>query len=420
MSRVTQVKFATAPRRQSRVTTAALVVLMLAGLGWLFDAMVINIFALTLPGILQTYHVTLAIGGVITSIFLIGYTAGSFLGGTLADYLGRKKTLGISILSYSLGMALSSFAPTIWLFMLLRFITGIGGGMELPTSAVYITETWPRQLRGRAMGLMHSFYGFGFIVAIAIAAAIVPSFGWRWAFFACVVPGLVIFLFRLRLQESPRFRDLLEALRTETVRRNKITTLELFGSRFRNAVLLHGLLWVSAAWGYWAFAVFAPYYLLKELHYPQSQVYWFIAAFNAAGIFGSWGIGYVADAVGRRLPGMLCPVLAMCATLLFSTTRQPALILAAGALEFIAISGAWVVSETFTSEVFPTKVRGTAFSTALTIGRLVSILAPILVGVVAARTSLAFAYQLSVAPWVLAILAFALSRETRAMQLRDA
>jgi putative MFS transporter len=374
---------------------------------------------LTLPGILQTYRGTIALGGAITSIFLVGYTAGSFLGGTLADYLGRKKTLGISILSYSLGMALSAFAPTVWLFMVLRFITGIGGGMELPTSAVYITETWPRQLRGRAMGLMHSFYGMGFIVAIAIAAAVVPKFGWRWAFFACVIPGLVIFLFRLSLQESPRFRDLLEALRSDTVRRKKVTTFELFGSRFRNAVLLHGLLWISAAWGYWAFAVFAPFYLLKQLHYPQSQVYWFIAAFNVAGILGSWFVGYLADKVGRRLPGMLCPCIAMLATILFSTTHSPALILAAGSLEFIAISGAWVVSETFTSEVFPTKVRGTAFSTALTIGRIVSILAPLMVGLVAARTSLPFAYQLSVAPWALAILAFALSRETKAMQLSD-
>ena len=416
---VKEIEAAPAPAGRERITSAALVVLVLAGLGWLFDAMVINIFSLTLPEILHTYHGTIALGGAIASVFLAGYTAGSFLGGTLADYLGRKKTLGLSILSYSAGMALSALAPTIWLFGGLRFVTGVGGGMELPTSAVYVTETWPRRLRGRAMGLMHSFYCIGFIVAIGIAAAVVPRFGWRWAFLACVIPGLVIFVFRLSLQESPRFGQLVEALRDKTIKRKTFTTIELFGSRFRNAVLLHGLLWVSAAWGYWAFAVFAPFYLARELHYPQSQVYWFLVAFNVFGILGSWLIGYVADTVGRRIPGMVCPIVAILAVIAFSATRAPALVFAAGALEFIAISGAWVVSETFTSEAFPTKVRGTAFSTALTLGRIVSILAPVTVGLVAARTSLAFAYQLSVAPWVLAIVAYAVSRETKAMALAD-
>jgi putative MFS transporter len=403
-----------------KLTSAAVLVLVLAGLGWLFDALVINIYALVLPNLLQTFRGNLALGGLITSIFLIGYTTGTFLGGTLADYLGRKKALGLSISSYSLGMALSAFAPTAATFALLRFVTGVGGGMELPTSAVYVTETWPAALRGRAMGLLHSFYGVGFIVAIVLAAAIVPRYGWRWAFFACVVPGILIFVSRLQLQESPRFRSMIEALRRDASLRRKVTLAELFRSEFRNTVLLHGMLWTSAAWGYWAFAIFAPFYLVKELHYPQAQVYWFIAAFNVAGMLGSWAMGAVTDRVGRRVPGIICPLLAIGSVIAFSTTRSPLLVLLFGSLEFVAISGAWVVSETFTSEVFPTKVRGTAFSAALTIGRIVSIFAPVLVGTIASRTSLAFAYQVSVAPWLLAVVAYAVSRETKGMSLSDA
>jgi len=404
---------------ERRADVAAAVVLLLAGLGWLFDAMVINIFSLTLPAILRTYHGTIALGGAIASIFLFGYTAGTFLGGILADYLGRKETLGISIVSYSCGMALSAFAPTASVFAGLRFVTGVGGGMELPTSAVYVTETWPQALRGRAMGLMHSFYCIGYIIAIAIAAAVVPAFGWRWAFFACVVPGVVIFVFRLSLEESPRFRALMAGLKSAKLQRDRVTLVELIGSRFRGPILIHGLIWISAAWGYWAFAVFAPFYLGTELHYPQSQVYWFIAGFNLLGILGSWGIGYVADVVGRRLPGMLCPLLAIVAVIVFSIARLPLIVFVAGCVEFMAIMGAWVVGETFTSEAFPTKVRGTAFSTALTIGRLVSIAAPLTVGLVAAKTSLAFAYQVSVVPWILAVCAYAVSRETKAMTLTD-
>jgi putative MFS transporter len=403
-----------------RVTNAAFLVLVLAGLGWLFDAMVINMFALILPNFLATYHQTIAIGGVITSTFLVGYTIGSFLGGTLADHIGRKKTLGLSISSYSLGMGLSAFAPTIAIFGFFRFVTGIGGGMELPTSAVYVAETWPRTLRARALGFMHSFYGVGYIIAIGIAAAIVPLYGWRWAFLACVVPGILIFAFRLSLQESDRYRAVLEALRNATISRKKFTLAEVFQSKYAGEIVRHGMLWTSAAWGYWAFAVFVPYYLTKEMHYPQLRVYEFIAIFNIAGVFGSWGVGWLADRYGRRPFGMLCPLIAMGSVIMFSLAKAPEWILFWGSLELIGNSGSWVVAETFSAESFPTTVRGTAFSTTLTIGRIVSIFAPIVVGSLAAATSLAFAYRLSVAPWLLAVIAYAFSRETKGIELSDA
>jgi putative MFS transporter len=382
--------------------------------------MVINIFSLILPNFLATYHASIALGGAIASTFLTGYTIGSFLGGLVADYYGRKRALGISISSYSVGMALSAFAPTPAIFGALRFVTGIGGGMELPTSAVYVAESWPRLLRGRALGLMHSFYSAGFIIAIGIAAALVPKYGWRWAFLGCVVPGLLIFAFRLGLQESHRYRAMLEALRNATIRRKSITLAELRHSRYRRDVAMHGLIWTSNAWGYWAFAVFAPYYLAKEMHYPQGSVFAIVATMSFFGLVGSWAVGWLADRFGRRPLGMLCPLLAMFSVVMFSLSRSPEWIVVFGSLEFVANSGSWVVAETFTSEAFPTTVRGTAFSTTLTIGRIVSIFAPLLVGAVAAATSVGFAYRVSVAPWLLAVIAYALSRETKGVELADA
>lgn len=176
-----------------KVTIGAVIVLLVAGLGWLFDAIVINIFSLLLPQIVADFHGGLLMGGFITSMFLVGYTLGTFGGGILADYLGRKRTLSFSIVIYSIGMAVSAFAPTIGSFNFLRFLTGVGGGMELPTSAVYVAEVWPKRLRSRAMGLMHSFYPAGYLVAAGLAATVGAHFGWRTAFFACLVPGLLIF-----------------------------------------------------------------------------------------------------------------------------------------------------------------------------------------------------------------------------------
>ncbi|EIM96559.1 major facilitator transporter [Paraburkholderia hospita] len=405
---------------REKITVGAVVVLMVAGLGWLFDAIIINIFSLLLPQIVAEFHGTLLMGGFITSMFLVGYTLGTLGGGILADYLGRKRTLSFSIIIYSSAMAISAFAPTIGTFKFLRFLTGVGGGMELPTSAVYVAEVWPRHLRSRAMGLMHSFYPAGYLLAAGLAATVGTHFGWRSAFFACLVPGLLIFAARMRLEESPRFQQITEALRQRTVTRRKVTVLELFSSTFRKDLLVHGLIWIGAAWGYWAFAIFAPYYLLKVMHYTVQQTYVYMAIYNVVGIVASWMFGVLSDRVGRRPVGIASALLAIGSLLALANSNAPLLILLFGSLEFAGIYGAWVLGETYTSESFPTKIRGTAFSISLTIGRFASILAPIVVGFFASRTSLVFAYEVSVFPWILPIVGYLLGRETRGCDLSDA
>lgn len=402
-----------------KITMSAIMVLFVAGLGWLFDAIVINIFSLLLPQIVKDFHGSLVMGGFITSMFLVGYTVGTLGGGILADYLGRKRTLSISILIYSVGMALSAFGQTIGQFNFLRFITGIGGGMELPTSAVYVAEVWPKRLRSRAMGFMHSFYPAGYLIAAALAATIATHFGWRAAFFACLAPGLLILLARVRLEESDRFKEVMKGIKERKITRHKITILDLVMGPAKKDLAIHGMIWIGAAWGYWAFAIFAPYFLSQVLHYPAQKTYLFIAIYNIVGILGSWVFGLLADSIGRRPIGVLCAALAIGCMLALANSQNDSLVLVWGSLEFAAIYGAWVLGETYTSEYFPTKIRGTAFSASLTIGRLASILAPIVVSLVAAQSSLTIAYQLSVIPWVFPIIGYFLGRETRNADLSD-
>lgn len=406
-------------RLEEKLTGSAVIILVVAGLGWLFDSIVINIFSLLLPQIVADFHGELVMGGFLTSMFLVGYTLGSFGGGILADYFGRKKTLSFSIGIYSVGMAVSAFAQTVGQFGFLRALTGLGGGMELPTSAVYVSEVWPTRLRSRAMGLMHSFYPLGYLLAAVLAATIAARWGWRVAFFFCLIPGLLILVARLSLEESKRYQQVMEEIKAKRVTRSKITVLDMFSSTYRGSLVIHGLIWIGASWGYWAFAIFAPYYLEKVLHYPTDRTFLFLAIYNIVGIVASWILGLLSDLVGRKPIGILSALIAIGAMLALAHSHSSALILLYGSLEFAGIYGSWVLGETYTSEYFPTKIRGTAFSTTLAIGRIVSILAPIVVGFVASRTSLTFAYELSVAPWVLSVIAYLVGRETKGVALSD-
>ena len=96
----------------------------------------------------------------------------------LADYFGRTRVLSIGILTYAVFTALAAFADTWWQLGMLRFIAGLGSGVEAPVGAALIAETWRNRFRATACGIMMSGYASGFFTA-ALAYALLGDHGWR-------------------------------------------------------------------------------------------------------------------------------------------------------------------------------------------------------------------------------------------------
>lgn len=153
--------------------------LVLAGttLGWGLDGFAGSLYILVLGptmtellphgGIEPTGASIGFYGGLTVAMFLIGWATGGILFGMLADYFGRTRVLSIGILTYAVFSALAALADTWWQLAILRFIAGVGSGVEAPVGAALIAESWRNRFRARAGGVMMAGYAGGFFAAAA-------------------------------------------------------------------------------------------------------------------------------------------------------------------------------------------------------------------------------------------------------------
>ncbi|XP_047451704.1 synaptic vesicle glycoprotein 2C [Mugil cephalus] len=156
--------------------------------------------------------------GLLTASIFLGMMVGGYVWGYLADQRGRRKVLVLSLTVNGVFGALASLAPWFWLFLLLRFISGIGVGGSIPVIFSYFSEFMPRVRRGAMISALATFWMAGNILAAGLAWLVIPRtwahfyIGWldfqSWRLFVvlCSVPSLTSALFfKFLLPESPKF-----------------------------------------------------------------------------------------------------------------------------------------------------------------------------------------------------------------------
>ena len=200
----------TEPKWYQELTPYQWRVLLCACLGWALDIMDGYLYAIILfPAMSDLLGTTESAviglyGGIVLSIFMIGWALGGLIFGPIADRYGRAKTMAITILIYASFTGLCGIAGSWQELALYRFLTGIGIGGEWAAGAALIAETWPAKSRAKAAGIMQASGGIGFFLATALYLFIGP-YGWRWVFALGVLPALVAFYIRRSLEEPQRW-----------------------------------------------------------------------------------------------------------------------------------------------------------------------------------------------------------------------
>ncbi|KAK6290927.1 hypothetical protein J4Q44_G00386730 [Coregonus suidteri] len=194
--------------------------LLLVVCGWAnaSDAVEILCVSFLLPTARCDLHLSSSDMGLLTANIFLGMMIGGYMWGYLADQRGRQKVLVISLTVNGVFGALASFAPRFWLFLLLRFISGVGVGGSIPVIFSYFSEFQPRLKRGAMISALATFWMAGNILAAGLAWLIIPrtwvgfSLGgldfqsWRLFVVLCSVPSLTsALIFSLAMPESPRF-----------------------------------------------------------------------------------------------------------------------------------------------------------------------------------------------------------------------
>ncbi|MEK7798816.1 MAG: MFS transporter, partial [Acidobacteriota bacterium] len=163
--------------------------LLLSGLGWLFDSMDSGLVSFVLARLKTEWHLTPDQIAALSSAGLAGMFIGGAVAGSLADRFGRKTIFQTTLLVFSIATGLCALAQGYWSLLLLRFLVGFGLGGELPVAAALVSEFAPARHRGRLVVLLESFWAFGWAAAAIIAEFLARhaeaagrGFPWRTAF----------------------------------------------------------------------------------------------------------------------------------------------------------------------------------------------------------------------------------------------
>src|SRR5450756_1726592 len=172
-------------------------------LGWTLDAFDFFLLVFVLKDIAAEFHTEIGNVTIAILLTLAMRPIGAFLFGCAADRYGRRPTLMVDVVLYSLLEFASGFAPTLTVLIVLRALYGIAMGGEWGVGASLTMETIPLHARGFVSGLLQSGYPTGYFIASIVYGALFPIIGWRGMFMVGVIPALLVLYIRRNVPESP-------------------------------------------------------------------------------------------------------------------------------------------------------------------------------------------------------------------------
>ncbi|MGA9449880.1 MAG: MFS transporter [Verrucomicrobiia bacterium] len=379
------------------VTPYQWLVLFVAWLGWVFDSMDSTIYALVLQPALHdllrapgggpvTSDVIGWYGGIIFSIFLIGWAIGGVVFGVLADHFGRTRALVFSILIYAVFTGMAALSQTWWQLALFRFVTALGIGGEWAAGAALVAEVWPEDKRTRAAGLLQSAWAAGFLVA-AVVNLLLRNCGWRPMFVVGIAPAFVALFVFWWVREPERWvKARAEELRTGGTRPPRLA--ELFAPGLaRSTVIGSGLAFV-AVFGLWGATNWTPTLIralpdLQGLNASElvSRVSYATMLLNVGALAGYLSFGPLADRVGRRwVFALMCLGSLLLLPMTFLTPRTYTQVLLLLPLLGFFNNGIFSGFPIYLPELYPTRIRATGAGFCFNIGRVLASTGPFLTG----------------------------------------
>jgi MFS family permease len=381
--------------------------LFATNLGWMFDGYETYALILTVGVALRQlldpsqYSAIPIYAGTIIGITLLGWGIGGLIGGVLADYIGRKRTMIFAILAYSLMTGLSAISWDWISFAMLRFLVGIAIGSEWATGTSITAELWPDRARGKGAGLMQCGLGIGFFLA-SLVWVFVSTFGpnaWRYMYLLGVLPGLFCLWIRRGIPESPLWERSSQQRKAAQARKRRgakldandqaltrFTLVELFADpkvRRRTVIIFLMSLTTTLAW--WGISSWVPPYVASvaaKAGLPGGIWAGYTGmAYNAGAIAGYISLGFLADRFGRKPIAMAFFAAAFVMTpVLFLWTSDLDMLLLAAAVNGFFTLGQYSWMPVWMPELFPTSVRATGVAFGFNAPRFVAFVGPLIAG----------------------------------------
>jgi len=404
------------------------------GLVWAADAMQVLAVGFTAPSIAASFGLTVAQALQTGTLFFLGMMIGAALFGRIADRIGRRRVLLVTVACDGLFGLASVFAPNFALLLVARFFTGAAVGGTLPVDYAMMAEFLPSDRRGRWLVMLEAFWAIGTVV-VALAAWAAASAGltdaWRAILLVTAIPALIGFWLRLMVPESPLYLlskgrgDEARAVIDRVLKANGKAPLSeplaadqapravrLLSPELRQRTLLMLAVWFLVSLSYYGIFTWMPARLAGE-GFGFVRGYGFLVVVALAQLPGyalaAWGV----ERIGRRptLIGFLLLSAAGC--VLFVIAGNANLVATAILLMSFALLGTWGALYAYTPELYPTAARASGMGAAGAMARLGGLLAPSLLSLLIAHSFGAAVALFAVLLIFAAIAASQIDAETR-------
>jgi MFS family permease len=413
-------------------------VFLVTWLGWALDSTDFGLFSFVLrPAVTDLLggHATPAqigsVGGYLAMAGLLGWAIGGFLFGIVADYIGRVRTLAISIMVFSVFTACQGFSQTPFQLGLFRFLAGVGTGAEGVVGIALVAEVFAQTNRAKVLGIMMTGGAFGPLIGGQIYNLVGP-YGWRSVFFVGIIPALLLLMLRRGVHEPDHFKTVQD--RRSSVRAAgrmastadqafmRFSFTQLFSRELRFNTFVGLLFCLGTLLSIWTSLIWLP--TIQSLMLQKEgitgaaaipYVGYGMMLWGVGGILGYGSFGFIADFMGRKPTILFFNVGAIVSGLILylglsTWDYYPLMLPVFGYFVFGVFSGHAV----YLPELFPTHVRATAVSFCNGSGRIITSFGPLVAGLLvvpfgtfnnAAAVMTCFA--------VLSMIAMLLGRETR-------
>ncbi|HZU43073.1 MAG TPA: MFS transporter [Terriglobales bacterium] len=407
----------------SAATPAQRRTLLAAALGWMLDAFDVMLYALVLAHVMRDLGMTKGIAGLLNTLTLLASGIGGVLFGFIADRIGRARALMLSILTYSICSFASGLSTSVQMLAAFRFVLGLGMGGEWNTGATLVAETWPTDLRAKALAMVQSSWAIGYALAALIAGIVLRYANWRAVFFVGIIPALVTLWIRRSVPESEMWKQHRVVASQLDDNSGKSSFWSLFRAPYVRPTFFLLLMNFFGLFGWWGLFSWIPPYLSLPVEqggrgFGLMGTTALLLFLNLAGMFpGYLSFGWVADRLGRRKSFVVYLLLTALLVPLYAIARNAIVILILGAVVAFFGTGFFSGSALIGSEIFPTSLRARALGFTYNGARTLSSTAPFVIGYFGQRHGLSAAFFLSAAAFLFASLTATQLPETVGKQL---
>jgi SHS family lactate transporter-like MFS transporter len=319
-------------------------------LGWSLDAFDFFLLVFVLKDIAAEFQTDISNVTLAILLTLAMRPVGAFLFGRAADRWGRRPTLMVDIMLYSVLEFASGFAPNLTVLIILRALYGVAMGGEWGVGASLTMETIPPHARGFVSGLLQSGYPTGYFMASIVYGVLFPYIGWRGMFMVGVIPALLVLYIRRNVPESPSWS------KETAVERGG--TLEVLKSHWRLGIYAVVLMTAFNFFSHGTQDIY-PTFLQVQHKFTPHVVSIIAVVYNIGAICGGILFGTLSERFGRRRCIIISALLTLPVIPLWAFSDSPVMLAIGAFLMQFTVQGAWGVVPVHLNELSPDNARAT-------------------------------------------------------------